>query len=102
MIPIPVMQFINFFQSTVIDNVNILKINVQLKHQCTVHFEKILHKLPLCTLTIVTLTTTLAIIWRLRFNVRHVKEYFVTWLKNGNDTCTMQKKRDARLNLIRI
>ena len=46
MIPIPVKQFINFFKSTVIDNVNILKINVKLKHQFTEHFEKILHKLP--------------------------------------------------------
>ena len=42
---------------TVIDNVNILKINVKLKHQITAHFEKILHKLPLCTITILTLTT---------------------------------------------
>ena len=46
MIPIPVMQFINFFYSTLIDNVIILKINVKLKHQLTAHFEKILHKLP--------------------------------------------------------
>ena len=57
MIPIQVMQFINFFYSTVIDNVNILKISVKLKHQFTAHFEEILHKLPLCTLTIWTLTT---------------------------------------------
>ena len=57
MIPIPVMQFINFFLPSVIDNVNILKINVKLKHKFTAHFEKILLKLPLCTLTILTLTT---------------------------------------------
>ena len=58
MIPIPVVQFIHFFYSTVIDNVNILKINIKLKTQFTAHFEKILHKLPLsCTLTILTLTT---------------------------------------------
>ena len=44
MIPIPVMQFINFFYSTVVDNVNILKINVKLKHQFTAHFEKNLLK----------------------------------------------------------
>ena len=56
MIPIPVMQFINFFLSKVTDNVNILKINVKLKHQFTAHFEKILHKLPVCTLIILTLT----------------------------------------------
>ena len=50
MMPMPVMQLINFFYLTVIDNVNILKINVKLKHQFTAHLEKILHKLPLCTL----------------------------------------------------
>ena len=49
MIPIPVIHFINFVYTAVIDNVNILKINVKLKHQFTAHFEKILHKLPLCT-----------------------------------------------------
>ena len=43
MIPIPVMQFINFFYSTVIDNLNILKINVGLRHPFTAHFENILH-----------------------------------------------------------
>ena len=37
--------------------VNILKINVKLKHQITAHFEKILYKLTLCTQTILTLTT---------------------------------------------
>ena len=57
MIPIPVMQFINFFYSTVVDNVNILKINDKVKHQFTAHFEKNLLKLPLRTLTILTSTT---------------------------------------------
>ena len=59
MIQIPVMQFINFFYSIVhvIDNVNILKINDKLKIQLTAHFQKILHKLPLCTFTILILTT---------------------------------------------
>ena len=57
MMPMPVMQFINFFLSIVIENVNILKINVKLKHQFTAHTEKILHKLHLCTLTTLTLTT---------------------------------------------
>ena len=57
MIQIPVIKFINFFYSTVIDNVNILKINVNLKHQFTDHFEKTLNKVPFCTLTILTLTT---------------------------------------------
>ena len=57
--PIPVMQFINFFYSTVIVSANILNINVKLKHQFTAHFEK---KSPLSylyvrTLTILTLTT---------------------------------------------
>ena len=55
MIPKPVVQFINFFCSTVLENVNVLKINVKLNHQFTAHFEKFLHKLPLCTLTILTL-----------------------------------------------
>ena len=40
------MQFINFFCSTVIDNVNILKINVKSK-QSTAHFEEIPHMLKL-------------------------------------------------------
>ena len=44
--------FINFFYLTVFDNVNVLKINVKLKHQFTTHIEKILHILPLCSLTI--------------------------------------------------
>ena len=57
MIPITELQFINFFLSSVIDNVNILKINVKLKHQFTAHFKKILNKLHLCTLTILTLIT---------------------------------------------
>ena len=57
MIPIPVMQFINFILSIVIDDVNILEINVKLRHQFSAKFQKILHKLPLCTLTILTLTT---------------------------------------------
>ena len=57
MIPMPAMQFINLFFSTVTDNANILKIKVKLKNQFTAHFEKILNKLPLCTLTILTLTT---------------------------------------------
>ena len=39
----------------VIGNVNILKTNVNLKHQFTAKFENLLHKLPLCTLTILTL-----------------------------------------------
>ena len=59
MILTPVMQFTNFFFFffSVIDNVNILIINVKLKHRFTDHFKKILHKLHLCTLTILTLTT---------------------------------------------
>ena len=35
-----VMQFIIFSNSTVVDNVNILKLNVKLKDQFTAHFEK--------------------------------------------------------------
>ena len=57
MMPMPVMQFTNFFFSIVIENVNILKIKVTLKHQFTAHIEKILHKLHLFTLTTLTLTT---------------------------------------------
>ena len=57
MMPMPVMQFINFFFSMLIENVNILKINVKLKHQFTAHIEKIPHKLHLFTLTTLTLTT---------------------------------------------
>ena len=68
MIPIPVMQFINLLLSPVIDNVNILNINVKLKHQFTAHFKKFLHKLPLCTLTILTLTT---------YTCNHINDYDV-------------------------
>ena len=57
MIPISEMQFINFFESIVIDNVNIMEIDVKLNHQFTAHFKKMLHKLHSCTLTILTLTT---------------------------------------------
>ena len=51
---------------SVIDKVNILKISVKSKHQFTAH---------LCTLTILTL---IAYTCKLRFNVKHVRKYFVT------------------------
>ena len=74
-----------FFESTVIDNVNSLIINVILKHQFTMYFEKILHKLPLCTHTqLWHWLLTLAIIWRLRSNENHVRKYFVTWLRTSS------------------
>ena len=56
MIPIPVMQLVNFFLS-IIDNDNTLKINVQLKYQFTAHFKKTLRKLPFCTLINGTIST---------------------------------------------
>ena len=51
------MKFINFFLINRIYNVNILKINIKLKHQFTAYFESNLNKSPLSTLTIFTLTT---------------------------------------------
>ena len=74
MIPLSVMQFIYFFYSTVIDNVNILKLNVNLKDQITAHFEKIIYKLPLCTSTILTLTSYTCN----HMAIKHVRKYFVT------------------------
>ena len=56
-VPIPVLQIINFLYSTVIDDVNVLKINVNLSISLQLILKKNLHKLQLCTLTILTLTT---------------------------------------------
>ena len=57
-IPTPVTQFVDFsYLEIVIDNFITLTINVKLKPQFTSHFQKIVHKLAICTLTILTLTT---------------------------------------------
>ena len=105
MIPMQVMQFINFFYSIVIDNVNILKINVKLKHQFTAHFEKILHNV--CTFTILTSTTYHCNHMAITIECKTCHEILCHVIENVfktyvNVTCTMQKKRDARRNLIRI
>ena len=55
--PKPVTHSIDlFFKSIVIDNLHISKINVKIKHMFTAPFQKHLHKLPLCILSILTLT----------------------------------------------
>ena len=50
-------EFIDFFELKVIDNFNSSKINVKFEHQFIVPFKKHLHKLPLCTLSLLILTT---------------------------------------------
>ena len=58
MIPTPVTQFVDFSKlEIVIDNFNTLKINVKLKPQLTSHFQKIIYKLAMRILPILTLTT---------------------------------------------
>ena len=52
MIPIPLFNLLTFFNSTVSDNVNTLKINVKISS-----FLEIFPEVTLCTLTILTLTT---------------------------------------------
>ena len=69
------MQFIDL---KVIDNFNISKINVNFEHQFTAFFPKLLHKLPVCTLSLLILTsyTQLDI---------HVEKTF--WCKSWHEIC---------------
>ena len=107
MIPMPEMQLINIFSTVVIDNVNNLEKNVKLKHQFTAHFENIFRKLSLCTLRILTLTTCTCSHMAITIQCKACQEVFCHVIENdfityANVTCTLQKKRVARCNLIRI
>ena len=94
------LTFIDFFLLKVIDNFKISKINVKIEHQFTAPFHKHLHKLPLCTLSLLILTTCTLnhVVDRLRFKswqdicchvIENVLKSYV------NVTCTIQKKRDT-------
>ena len=50
-------ESIDFFQLKVIDNFNISKMNVKFEHQFIALFKKHLHKLPLCTLSLLIFTS---------------------------------------------
>ena len=57
MIPYPATKFVDFFLLKVIDNFNISQTKVKFEHQFTTPFQKHLHKLPFCTLSLLILTT---------------------------------------------
>ena len=85
MIPTAVMQFTNLFLSSVIDNVNILIINVSL--------QLILRKFSISYIYVHSQfwhwLLTLAIMWRLWFYEKRVRNVFVTWLKMSSKLTLM-------------
>ena len=50
-------EFVDIFKLKVIDDFNISKVNAKFEHQFTAAFWKDLHKLPLCTMSFMILTT---------------------------------------------
>ena len=51
-------EFLDIFLLKVIGNFNISKINVKFEHKFSAPFKKDLHKLPLCTLSLLIVLTT--------------------------------------------
>ena len=86
------------YTSKVIDYVNILKINVRLKHLFSAHFQKILHRFPLCTLIILAFTTyTQCNHMMITFKCKTCQEIICHVIENVaktyvNVTCAIQKK----------
>ena len=50
-------EFVDIFKLKVIDDFNISKVNVKFEHQFAAAFLKDLHKLSLCTISLMILTT---------------------------------------------
>ena len=70
-------EFIDFLYIKVIDNITISKVNIKFEHQFTAPFQKHLHKLPLCTLSLLILTTYTDNHVGKTFGVNHDRRYAV-------------------------